>query len=145
MPSEGRLNSKMIRERAMELRMTLSHGDDRRLDDPSRSRGWSIRLDARRCEYVVEALATGVDSIGRHIVRLTCSQTVLLVLGPPPGIVDGITSCAILEEVEVGSGNRAAASLLGGVASRAECAVRVEDAPDVANRGVGGDKAVGER
>ena len=125
--------------------MTLSHGDDRRLDDPSWSRSWSIRFDARRGENVVETLATGIDSIGRHIASLTCSQTILLVLGPPPGVVDRITSCAILEEVEVGGGNRAAASLLGGVVSRAECAVRVEDAPDVADRGVGGDKAVGER
>ena len=138
------MNSKMIREREMELRMTLGHGDDGRLDDPSWCRGWSIRFDTRRGEYVVETLATGIDSIGRHIASLTCSQTILLVLGPPPGVVDRITSCAILEEVEVGGGNRAAASLLG-VVSRAECAVRVEDAPDVADRGVGGDKAVGER
>jgi hypothetical protein len=127
----------------MEIRMTLSECDNGRFDDPARGCRRSFGIDASGCENVIEALPARVHRIGGDFVRLARLHEVLLVLGPTPSVVDGIASCAILEEVEVSCGYRSAASLLSRMMGGAERAIGMKNAPNITNGSVSRNETVG--
>lgn len=123
--------------------MALGEGYCGAHDDPAGGIFRRIGVDAGRGEDVVQALPARINRIRRHVASLAATESVLLVLGPAPGIVHAVARRAILEQVEVGGRDGPASRLLGRVVGRAQAAVRVQDAPDVADGGVGGDEAVG--
>lgn len=123
--------------------MALGEGDCGAHDDPARGIFWRIGVYARRGKDVVQALPARINRIRRHVTSLAIAESVLPVLGPAPGIIHAIARGAILEQVEVGGGDGTTSCLLGRIVRRAQAAIRVQDAPDVADGGVGGDEAVG--
>lgn len=110
------------------------------MDDPAGS-GGEVPCGG---EDVVDALAVGVLGVGIHGtgVRL---ELLLVLLGPSPGVVDGVAGGSVDGEVELGGGHGAIACLFLGLVCGADGAIWVEDAPCIADRGEGGDDAVGER
>lgn len=142
---QRRADGKVIGQGALQVRVTFRQGNGGRLDDPSGARSRVFGADSGRGEDVIEALAAGVDSIGGDVDGFALAKHLLAVLGPAPGIVDGVTRGAVLDAVELGRGDGPAAGLLGRMVGGAEGAVRVQHTPDIANGGVGGDEAMSQR
>lgn len=72
------------------------------------------------------------------------SEKLLLLFGPAPSVVGAVRGGAVLDDVELGCGNRSAPGLFGRMISGPHGAVRVENAPGVPDGGVGGDDPVFE-
>lgn len=119
------------------------------MDDPASGRRAGLVVAGVRGkgpgggEDVVEAFAAGVRAVRVDGAGLR-PKPLAGGLRPAPGVVDAVAGRAVDLEVEAGGGHGEAPRLLGGVVGGAEGAVRVEDAPGVAEGAAGGDDAVGE-
>lgn len=144
MEGEGGLDGVVVAEGAAGGGVGVGHGDAHAADDPAGGVGGDEVAGAEK--EVVEALTGLVDGVAGYDggVVEAAGEEAFLGRGPAPGVGDVVGGGAVVGEVVVGGGDGAAAGDLGGVVGGAEGAVRVEEAPGVADGGVGGDDAVGE-
>lgn len=149
MKLKGGPDGEVVRQGNVKIRMPACELHGGGFDDPAAGgRGTAVRgavTGAAGGEDVVETLPMGVLRVWVNGGRVTGPQLLLARLGPTPRVVDAVAGDAVDAEVELCRGDGPAADGLGGVAGRPEGAVRVKDAPGVADGGAAGYDAVGER
>jgi hypothetical protein len=95
--------------------------------------GGSVVVAPRAEEDVIQSLSIRVCGCGVDLNILAFLEKPGLRFVPAPGVEFGIARCAVHSQVEVCSGNGHATNDFDFVPSRANGAVRVEDAPDVSD------------
>lgn len=170
-PGQGGGDGKVVRQAAVQVGMAGGHGYAGVLDNPAAHAGLAgQRTGSGVGKDVVEAFSAGVGRGHQLVGRggVSFGELGLVGLGPAPCVEHAVGGDAVFEQIEFGRGRgrvvvvddvqmlaadmafsaapvrRLLASQRGFFLGPAAAAtVRVQDAPDIADRGLAGDDAMG--